>query len=204
MSDPKPDRILAEESDNPWVKLILWSNEDPLRPANRWNGFMKYLAEESLSTLEPLNLTDEQRLGFMKDWGTDSAEFKRTLPLSGDELEHAKTFFRMKLILEISYVRRSKTIVSVTGYISEEHFLRDRSVLRIVVLSAPLIFMAQVSILRLYFRIPHFPKKLISQTLSSALPLSSIGSRFVERLIFIGSRLTIILQRFLEKQYLKQ
>jgi hypothetical protein len=93
MSDPKPDRILAEESDNPWVKLILWSNEDPLRPANRWNGFMKYLAEESLSTLEPLNLTDEQRLGFMKDWGTDSAEFKRTLPLSGDELEHAKNFF---------------------------------------------------------------------------------------------------------------
>jgi hypothetical protein len=64
-----------------------------LRPANRWNGFMKYLAEESLSTLEPLNLTDEQRLGFMKDWGTDSAEFKRTLPLSGDELEHAKNFF---------------------------------------------------------------------------------------------------------------
>ena len=93
MSDPKPDRILAEESDNPWVKLILWSNEDPVRPANRWNGFMKYLAEESLSTLEPLNLTDEQRLGFMKDWGTDSAEFKRALPLSGDELEHAKNFF---------------------------------------------------------------------------------------------------------------
>lgn len=30
MSDPKPDRILAEESDNPWVKLILWSNEHPI------------------------------------------------------------------------------------------------------------------------------------------------------------------------------
>ena len=32
MSDPKPDRILAEESDNPWVKLILWAHEDPVRP----------------------------------------------------------------------------------------------------------------------------------------------------------------------------
>ncbi len=53
MSDPKPDRILAEESDNPWVKLILWAHEDPVRPTDRWNGFMKYLAEESLSTLEP-------------------------------------------------------------------------------------------------------------------------------------------------------
>jgi len=30
MSDPKPDRILAEESDNPWVKLILWAHEHPL------------------------------------------------------------------------------------------------------------------------------------------------------------------------------
>ena len=47
MSDPKPDRILAEESDNPWVKLILWAHEDPVRPTDRWNGFMKYLVEES-------------------------------------------------------------------------------------------------------------------------------------------------------------
>ena len=53
MSDPKPDRILAEESDNPWVKLILWANEDPVRPAYRWNGFMKYLVEERRATLEP-------------------------------------------------------------------------------------------------------------------------------------------------------
>ncbi len=29
----------------------------------------------------------------MKDWGIDSAEFKRASPLSGDELEHAKNFF---------------------------------------------------------------------------------------------------------------
>ena len=47
MSDPKPDRILAEESDNPWVKLILWAHEDPVRPTDRWNGFIKYLAEEN-------------------------------------------------------------------------------------------------------------------------------------------------------------
>ena len=67
MSDPKPDRILAEESDNPWVKLILWSNEDPLRPANRWNGFMKYLVEESWRPWN-LELTDEQRLIY-EDWG---------------------------------------------------------------------------------------------------------------------------------------
>ena len=73
MSDPKPDRILAEESDNPWVKLILWAHEDPVRPAYRWNGFMKYLVEERLDT--------------------DSAASKRALPLSGEELEHVKNFF---------------------------------------------------------------------------------------------------------------
>ncbi len=73
MSDPKPDRILAEESDNPWVKLILWAHEDSVRPAYRWNGFMKYLVEERLDT--------------------DSAAFKSALPLSGEALEHAKNFF---------------------------------------------------------------------------------------------------------------
>ena len=73
MSDPKPDRILAEESDNPWVKLILWAHEDPVRPAYRWNGFMKYLVEERLDT--------------------DSAASKRALPLSCEELEHVKNFF---------------------------------------------------------------------------------------------------------------
>ena len=73
MSDPKPDRILAEESDNPWVKLILWAHEDPVRPAYRWNGVMKYLVEERLDT--------------------DSAASKRALPLSGEELEHVKNFF---------------------------------------------------------------------------------------------------------------
>ena len=73
MSDPTPDRILAEESDNPWVKLILWAHEDPVRPAYRWNGVMKYLVEERLDT--------------------DSAASKRALPLSGEELEHVKNFF---------------------------------------------------------------------------------------------------------------
>jgi hypothetical protein len=73
MSDRTPDRILAEESDNPWVKLILWAHEDPVRPAYRWNGVMKYLVEERLDT--------------------DSAASKRALPLSGEELEHVKNFF---------------------------------------------------------------------------------------------------------------
>ena len=93
MSDPKPDRILAEESDNPWVKLILWAHEDPIRSAYRWNGFMKYLVEERLLFLESLNVTEERRLGLMKDWGIDSAELRRASPLSVDELEHAKNLF---------------------------------------------------------------------------------------------------------------
>ena len=93
MSDPKPDRILAEESDNPWVKLILWAHEHPLDPTYRWNGFMKYLAEEKLSTLEPLYLTAEQRLILMQDWGVDSEQFERASSLSGDELEHAENLF---------------------------------------------------------------------------------------------------------------
>jgi uncharacterized protein YjbI with pentapeptide repeats len=93
MSDPKPDRILAEESDNPWVKLILWSNEHPLRPADRWNGFMKYLVEERRARLVSLKVTDARRLGFMKDWGVDREQFERASPLSGDELEHAKNLF---------------------------------------------------------------------------------------------------------------
>ncbi|MDB4853777.1 pentapeptide repeat-containing protein [Planktomarina temperata] len=73
MSDPKPDRILAEESDNPWVKLILWAHEDSVRGTERWNGFIKYLVEERLDT--------------------DSAAFKSPLPLSCEALEHAKNFF---------------------------------------------------------------------------------------------------------------
>ena len=93
MSDPKPDRILAEESDNPWVKLILWAHEHPLDATYRWNGFMKYLAEEKLSTLEPLYLTAEQRLILMQDWGVDSEQFERASSLSDDELEHAKNLF---------------------------------------------------------------------------------------------------------------
>ena len=65
MSDSKPDQILAEESDNPWVKLILWTQKDQF-PAYRWNGFMKYLVEERLKCLQSANLTEEQRLGVMK------------------------------------------------------------------------------------------------------------------------------------------
>ena len=93
MSDPKPDRILAEESDNPWVKLILWSNEDPVRPTHRWNGFMRHLCEETLKYLELFKPTGEQRLGQMKYWGIDRAEIKSAWPLSDDELEHVKKFF---------------------------------------------------------------------------------------------------------------
>ena len=93
MSDPKPDRILAEESDNPWVKLILWSNEHPIRPAYRWNGFMKYLVEERRARLESLNMTDERRLILMQDWGVASEQLERAWSLSVDELEHAKNLF---------------------------------------------------------------------------------------------------------------
>ena len=93
MSDTKPDRICAEKSHNPWVKLILWSNEDPVRPADRWNGFMKYLVEEIRSFLQTLSVTDARRLILMKDWGIDSAELRRARSLSVDELEHAKNLF---------------------------------------------------------------------------------------------------------------
>ena len=93
MSDPKPDRILAEESDNPWVKLILWSNEYPVRPIRRWNGFMKYLAEERLSLLDHLNLTDEQCQPIIEFLRIDSEHLKRASSLLGEVLEHAKHFF---------------------------------------------------------------------------------------------------------------
>jgi len=93
MSDPKPDRISAEESDNPWVKLILWSDEHPVRPANRWNGFMKYLVEERRARLVSLKVTDARRLLLMKDWDIDSAELRRASPLSDEELENAKSLF---------------------------------------------------------------------------------------------------------------
>ena len=84
MSDPKPDRILAEESDNPWVKLILWAHEDSVRGTERWNGFMKYLVEEIRSFLQTLSVTDARRLILMKDWGIDSAELRRARSLSVD------------------------------------------------------------------------------------------------------------------------
>ena len=93
MSDPKPDRILAEESDNPWVKLILWSNEHPLDPTYRWNGFMKYLVEERLSTLKDLNLSDQQRRKSLELYSADSAGFAQALPLHRREIVIAQSQF---------------------------------------------------------------------------------------------------------------
>lgn len=93
MSDTKPDRILAEESEDPWVKLILWSNEYNLHPTRRWNGFINYLLELRLAPMKHLGLTDEQQRALMEDWGIDRAEFKRVLQLSEDELNEAKQFF---------------------------------------------------------------------------------------------------------------
>ena len=89
MSDNKPDQILAEESDNPWVKLILWTQKAKL-PAYRWNGFMKYLLEEQFKFLQPANFTEEQRLGVMKLLGADSAELMHQLPLRAADLADAK------------------------------------------------------------------------------------------------------------------
>jgi hypothetical protein len=97
MSDPKPDRILAEESDNPWVKLILWSNEE-LDPTYRWNGFMKYLVEERRARLVSLKVTDARRLFLMKELDVDSEQFERASSLPGDELEHAKKLFPIGII----------------------------------------------------------------------------------------------------------
>ena len=92
MSDSEPDQILAEESDNPWVKLILWTQESPLQSI-RWNGFMKCLFEENWKFLQSANLSEEQRLGVMKWWGVDSAELKHVPPLSDADLEIAKSLF---------------------------------------------------------------------------------------------------------------
>ena len=60
MSDTKPGRILAEESENPWVKLILWSNENKVLPNRRWNGFMRHFVELKFVFLKHSGLTDEQ------------------------------------------------------------------------------------------------------------------------------------------------
>mgnify|MGYP000851891707 FL=1 len=92
MSDSKPDQILAEENNDPWVKLILWTQESSC-PSYRWNGFMKYLGVERLKLLEPLNLTEEQRLGVMKRLGADSVEYRRARPLLDDDLADAKKLF---------------------------------------------------------------------------------------------------------------
>ena len=92
MSDSEPDQILAEESDNPWVKLTLWTQKVPV-PSIRWNGFMKYLVEERLKDVQSENLTEEQRLGVMKWLGAYSAELKHHLPLDDDDLAKAKELF---------------------------------------------------------------------------------------------------------------
>ena len=49
MRDTKPGRILAEESENPWVKLILWSNEENEFLTRRWNGFIRHVVELKLA-----------------------------------------------------------------------------------------------------------------------------------------------------------
>ena len=64
-------------------------------------------------------------------------------------------------------------------------FLHNRSVLRIVVSSAALIFMEQISNERPDFQALNFWKLSISETLNSALLLSSKGSLFVERLFLL-------------------
>ena len=93
MSDTKPGRILAERSENPWVKLILWSNEDKELPTRRWNGFIKHLLELKLARFKDSGLTDEQQRALMEHWGIDRVEFKRVVPLRKDELNKAKKFF---------------------------------------------------------------------------------------------------------------
>lgn len=100
MSDTKPDRILAEKSKNPWVKLILWSNENKGSPTSRWNGFIKHLLELRLADYERLAPTDEQRQALMEPWGIDRAQFKRVLQLSEDELNEAKQFFPDDTVFE--------------------------------------------------------------------------------------------------------
>ena len=97
MSDTKPDRILAEESEDPWVKLILWSNENKGSPTSRWNGFIKHLLELRLADYERLAPTDEQRQAFVEHWGIDRAELKRQERLHTDGREYVKQFFRMIL-----------------------------------------------------------------------------------------------------------
>ena len=93
MSDTKPGRILAEESENPWVKLILWSNENKVLPTRRWNGFMRHFVELKFAFLKHSGLTDEQQRAFIEDWGIDRTEFKRMVPLRKDELIEVKQFF---------------------------------------------------------------------------------------------------------------
>ena len=79
MSDPKPDRILAEESDNPWVKLILWAHEDSVRGTERWNGFIKYLVEERLDTDSAAFAVDTHIHRLAQRWGlTNGKNVKKT------------------------------------------------------------------------------------------------------------------------------
>ncbi|MGB2196251.1 MAG: hypothetical protein ACPH3J_08020, partial [Planktomarina sp.] len=66
MSDTKPDQIFSEKSGDPWVKLILWSNENKEHPARLWNGFIRHLLEFKLARLKDLGLTDEQQCALME------------------------------------------------------------------------------------------------------------------------------------------
>lgn len=93
MRDTKPGRILAEESENPWVKLILWSNEENEFLTRRWNGFIRHVVESRLAVLERLGLTDEEQRAFMEDCGTERADFKQVVQLPTHELNEAKKFF---------------------------------------------------------------------------------------------------------------
>ena len=144
MSDNKPDQILAEESDNPWVKLILWTQKD-LFPAYRWNGFMKYLLEEQFKFLQPANLTEEQRLGVMKLSGADSAELMHQLPLLAADLADAKKLFpedtdfgKLGPRITIDNHRFSEALNLKTA------IFQNRSILQIVVSSEALIFLIQI------------------------------------------------------------
>ena len=62
-------------------------------PSSSWNGFIRYLVEERFKFLPSENLTEEQRLGFMKWLGADSAELMRYPPLPAADLAKAKKLF---------------------------------------------------------------------------------------------------------------
>ena len=144
MSDSESDQILAEESDNPWVNLILWTQKISY-PSSSWNGFIRYLVEERFKFLQSENLTEEQRLGFMKWLGADSAELMRYPPLPAADLAKAKKLFpqdtdfkSIQLEITIDNHRFRKAL-----NLNRAIFLK-RSHLQIVVSSAALVFLMQI------------------------------------------------------------